>query len=164
MPFSASGLKWGAFSPPVAMPESGTLLAIDYGTRKVGLAIGHRLTGSARPLDPIRYRQSEALMKGLKTICERWHPDHIVIGLPLDGAGEETQMSREIRKFAAALRETIPDVEIDMHDERMSSQRAAEGFARRRSEGRARRSDADRLDSMAAAVILESWMNQHGLL
>jgi putative Holliday junction resolvase len=145
------------------MPESGALLAIDYGTRKVGLAIGHRLTGSARPLEPIRYRQAEALYDGLIAVCKQWQPDRVIVGLPLDGAGEETQMSRDIRKFADELGKRIPAVHIEMHDERMSSQHAAAGFAARRSEGRARRSDASRLDSMAAAVILESWMNQHGI-
>ena len=146
------------------MPESGALLAVDYGTRKVGLAIGHRLTGSARPLEPIRYRQPESLFDGLVAVCKQWRPERMIIGLPLDGAGEETPMSQAIRKFAEELRNRIPSVQIEMHDERMSSQRAAAGFAQRRSEGRARRSDASRLDSMAAAVILESWMSQHGLV
>lgn len=145
------------------MPESGAFLAIDYGTRKAGLAIGHRLTGSARPLEPIRYRQPETLFDGLISVCKQWQPDRIIVGLPLDATGEETRMSRDIRKFADELAKHIPTVHIEMHDERMSSQHAAAGFAGRRSEGRARRSDASRLDSMAAAVILESWMNQHGI-
>ncbi|MEE4297042.1 MAG: Holliday junction resolvase RuvX [Wenzhouxiangella sp.] len=145
------------------MPESGALLAIDYGTRKVGLAIGHRLTASARPLEPIRYRHPEALFDGLAAVCRQWQPERVIVGLPLGGAGEETQMSRDIRKFANELGQRIPTVSIEMHDERMSSQHAAAGFALRRSEGRARRRDAGRLDSMAAAVILESWMSQHGI-
>lgn len=141
----------------------GVLLAIDYGTRKVGLAIGHRLTASARPLEPIRYRQPEALFRGLVEACNQWQPERMIVGLPLDSTGEETPMSRDIRRFAEALQKHIPAVPVEMHDERMSSRHAAAGFAQRRSEGRARRSDAGRLDSMAAAVILESWMSQHGI-
>ncbi|TVS13700.1 MAG: Holliday junction resolvase RuvX [Wenzhouxiangella sp.] len=143
------------------MPESGALLAIDYGTRKVGLAIGHRLTGSAQPLEPIRYRQTAALFDAIRQRLEQWQPGRIVVGLPLAGDGSETDMSRAVRKFAVQLAELDPRSEICFHDERMSSQNAARGFAERRSQGRARKRDAARLDSMAAALILESWMSEH---
>lgn len=144
------------------MPESGALLAIDYGTRTAGVAIGHRLTGSARPLEPIRYRRRETLLSELATVIEQWKPERVVVGLPLSADGEETPMSREIRCFAASLAELAPDLLLELHDERMSSQQAARGFAERRGQGRARRRDAERMDSMAAAVILESWMSDHG--
>jgi len=143
------------------MPESGALLAIDYGTRTAGLAIGHRLTGSARPLEPIRYRRSTTLLTELAAVIKHWQPERIVVGLPLGGEGDETPMSREIRRFAATLAEMAPGRQIELHDERMSSEQAARSFAERRGQGRARRRDADRLDSMAAAIILESWMRDH---
>lgn len=144
------------------MPESGALLAIDYGTRTAGLAIGHRLTGSARPLEPIRYRSQESLMAELAAVIRQWQPERIVVGLPLNGEGEETSMSRQIRRFAERLAEMVPERNVELHDERMSSEQAARAFAERRGQGRARRRDAERLDSMAAAVILESWMSNHG--
>ncbi len=144
------------------MPEGGTLLSIDYGKRTTGLAIGHRLTASARPLEPIRYRQHSGLMGALDAVIRQWQPDCIVVGLPLAGDGSETAMSREVRRFVVRLAETAPGCDICLHDERMSSEQAARGFAERRSQGRARRRDAARLDSMAAAVILESWMREHG--
>lgn len=144
------------------MPESGALLGIDYGTRTAGLAIGHRLTGSARPLQPIRYRRPEVLLTELAAVISQWKPERIVVGLPLNGDGEETTMSRAIRDFAAHLAEIAPGHPVEFHDERMSSEQAARGFAERREQGRARRRDAERLDSMAAALILESWMSQHG--
>lgn len=149
------------FNPRAAMPESGALLAIDYGTRKVGLAIGHPLTGSAQPLEPIRYRRPDALLGELRQRLEQWQPGRIIIGLPLAGDGSETDMSRAVRSFAAQLAGLDPQREICLHDERMSSQNAARGFAERRRQGRARRRDAARLDSMAAALILESWMSEH---
>ncbi len=143
------------------MPERGTLLAIDYGTRKTGLAVGHRLTASARPLEPIRYRQPGGLLQALDGVIRQWQPDCIIVGLPLAGDGSETPMSRQVRQFARSLAETVPECDIRLHDERMSSEQAARGFAERRRQGRARRRDAERLDSMAAAVILESWMQTH---
>lgn len=143
------------------MPEHGVLLAIDYGTRTAGLAIGHALTGSARPLEPIRYRRSAALLDGLSRILAEWRPETVVVGLPLAGDGSETPMSRSIRVFVDQLAERAPGCAIVLHDERMSSAGAAHQFAERRSQGRARRRDAARLDSMAAALILESWMREH---
>lgn len=144
------------------MPESGALLAIDYGTRTAGLAIGHRLTGSARPLEPIRYRSEESLLTELATVIRQWQPARIVVGLPLNGEGGETAMSRQVRRFAERLADMVPERKVVLHDERMSSEQAARAFAERRGQGRARRRDAERLDSMAAAVILESWMSNHG--
>ena len=148
-----------------AMPDDGVLLAIDFGTRKTGLAIGHPLTGSAQPLDPIRYRQEESLLAALGEVVKRWRPGRIIIGLPLAADGSETDMSRNVRAFADQLASRLPELaracEICLHDERMSSQEAARGFAQRREQGRARRRDATRMDSMAAALILESWMSEH---
>ncbi len=147
------------------MPDGGALLAIDYGTRKAGLAIGHPLTGSAQPLEPIRYRQAEALLAAVDQVVQRWRPGRIIIGLPLAADGAETDMSRSVRAFAeqlsARLAQRSSDCPISLHDERMSSQEAARGFAQRREQGRARKRDAARLDSMAAALILESWMSEH---
>lgn len=144
------------------MPERGALLAVDFGTRKAGLAVGHLLTGSARPLDPILYRQPEALLRALVDVVRDWRPARIIVGLPLAADGSETDMSRTVRGFADRLVELEPGCPVCFHDERMSSQEAGRRFARRREQGRARRCDAARLDSMAAAVILESWMNENG--
>lgn len=144
------------------MPEaSGALLGIDFGQRTVGLAVAHRLTGSARPLDPIRYRDSESLMTSLDEVVSRWRPALIVIGLPLAADGGESDMSRRVRAFAAQLRERDATLDVRLQDERLTSHAAAERHASRRQQGRARRRDARRLDSVAAGLILESWMGEN---
>ncbi len=146
------------------MPESadGNWLAIDFGERTIGLAVAHPLTGSARPLDPVRNTSLEGVDQALVDQIRQWRPVEIVIGLPLDGEGNDTGMSRRIRQFAARIAELAPDVPVSLHDERLSSAAAANEFAHRRSQGRARRRDAARLDSLAAAQILDSWMREHG--
>jgi putative Holliday junction resolvase len=144
------------------MPEAaGALLGIDYGQRTVGLAIGHSLTGSARPLEPVRYRDEAGLLERLDDIIAQWRPGHIVIGLPLAGDGSESDMSRRVRDFAHRVSERHPDRPVRLHDERLTSRAAAEHHAARRQQGRARRGDAARLDSVAASLILESWMAEH---
>ena len=144
------------------MPEpAAALLGIDFGQRTVGLAIGHRLTGSARPLDPIRYRDTDSLMASLGEVVRQWRPALAVIGLPLAGDGSESDMSRRVRDFATRLADQHPALEIRFQDERLTSHAAAERHASRRQQGRAKRSDARRLDSVAASLILESWMEEN---
>jgi len=145
------------------MPEvgEGALIGIDFGMRTVGVAVGHRLTGSARPLEPVSYRDDAGLMTGLDRVLAQWRPALAIVGLPLAGDGGETDMSRRVRDFAARLDARHPELEIRFQDERLSSQAAAERHASRRQQGRAKRSDARRLDSVAASLILESWMEAH---
>jgi putative holliday junction resolvase len=148
------------------MPDSrsGNWLGIDYGERLIGIAVAHPLTGSPRPIEPIRNTSPVALEQALGRLLKDWRPVRIVVGLPLNAAGEDTPMSRKIRKFADWLATQAPDAQVLLHDERMSSEAAAREFAHRREQGRARRRDAARLDSMAAALILESWMTEHGIV
>ncbi|NEZ02872.1 Holliday junction resolvase RuvX [Wenzhouxiangella sp. XN201] len=144
------------------MPEpAGTLLGIDFGLRTVGLAVGHHLTGSARPLEPIRYRDTDSLMEQLDDVLSQWRPALLVIGLPLGGDGDESDMSRRVRDFASRLAKRHDAIDIRFHDERLTSHAAAEHHASRRQQGRAKRRDAERLDSVAASLILESWMGEH---
>lgn len=157
------GLMLAAFSPAVDMPE-GNLLGIDYGARTVGLAVAHPLTGSARPLAPIVYRQPEGLATEIRQVLKDWKPTLIVLGLPLDGAGNDTEMSRRIRDFASGLAGWAPSARLVFQDERLTSEAAARAFAERRSQGRARRRDAAQLDSLAAAMILDAWMTEHGIV
>ncbi len=145
------------------MPErpAGALLGVDFGLRTVGLAIGHHLTGSARPLEPLRYRSFDALLDGIEAVLDRWRPSTVVIGLPLASDGNESDMSRQVRQFATRLAARRDGLNIHFQDERMSSVAAAERHASRRQQGRARRTDARRLDSVAAGLILESWMGEN---
>ncbi len=141
--------------------EGGTLLGIDYGTRKVGLAVGHALTGAARPLEPIGHANDRELFRRLVNVLGQWRPARIVVGLPLAGDGSESDMSRKVREFVVQLADQFPGAPVELHDERLTSHAAADVFAERRQGGRARRRDASRLDSLAAALILESWMAEN---
>ncbi len=145
------------------MPDrkAGALIGIDYGTRKVGLAVGHALTASARPLEPIRYSDETALFSALAEVFRQWRPGRVIVGLPLGAEGADSDMTRTVREFARRLSAEHPDLNIDLHDERLTSHAAAGAFANRREAGRARKRDAQRLDSVAAALILESWMAEH---
>jgi putative Holliday junction resolvase len=148
------------------MPEtgSGPWLALDYGERCVGVAMAHPMTGTARPLPPLSHHSSDQLSQDIDALIREWQPSDIVVGLPLAGNGAESAMSRRVRSFVQRLAAANPELNIELQDERMTSEIAARQFAERRRAGRARRRDAASLDSQAAAVILDAWMRDSGKL
>lgn len=144
------------------MPERTTsilILGIDFGARRIGLATGNTLTGTARPLNTLHH--DGAPLDDIDQIIESWKPGLVVIGLPLGADGGETDSSRAAREFGAALQARQPELAIDFQDERYSSRIADAQFARARRDGQARRRDARNLDSVAAAIIVESWLAAH---
>jgi putative Holliday junction resolvase len=132
------------------------VLGIDFGMRRIGLATGNTLTGTAHPLETLRHDGQP--FDQLARVIDTWRPSRIVVGLPLTASGDESETTRSARRFAQALGEAHPDLPIDLHDERYSTRAADARFVEARREGKARRRDARNLDSVAAAVIVESWL------
>ena len=140
-----------------ATPESGNVLAFDYGTRTTGVAIGNRLTARARAL--------AALATGdwarFDALVAEWNPDCFVVGLALARDGGEQPMTRATRAFAAELERRYAR-RAHLHDERYSSGEAARRFADRRARGAAKRKDAAAIDALAAEVVLDAWFAENG--
>lgn len=143
---------------PDPAPDRGAsvVLGIDYGTRRIGIATGNTLTGTARALETITHDGDP--FERLAHLIAQWRPDHVVVGLPLAADGTETDSTRAARRFAAELAERHPGVSVSLHDERFSSRAAQARFVEARRSGQARRRDARKLDGVAAAVIVESWL------
>jgi len=133
-------------------------LGFDVGTRLIGVAVGNRLTGTARPLDILHVRDKQPDWPRLDGIVRQWSPDMLVVGLPLTLDGGSQPITRHARRFAEQLRQRYK-LPVHMQDERHSSQEAARRFARARAAGTKRRRDAEKIDAVAAAVILESWLD-----
>ena len=137
-------------------PVAPVVLGIDFGPRRIGLATGNSVTGTARPLNTIRHAGQP--LADLEQVVREWQPGRIIVGLPLAADGSETAMSRAARTFAAELRTRLGDIAVEFQDERYTSRMADSQFARARRGGHARRRDARNLDSVAAAIIVESWL------
>src|SRR3546814_8195309 len=84
------------------MPDS-TLLAFDYGTKKIGVAIGNTLTRQARPLDILFPVTREQRFSAIAKLLKDWQPDKVVVGLPLATDGSEQYASLRCRRFANQL-------------------------------------------------------------
>jgi putative Holliday junction resolvase len=133
------------------------LFGFDVGTKIIGVAVGNRLTGTARGLAAVAVRDGQPDWQILDTLRREWLPAELVVGLPLDNEGQEQPMTRTARRFAQRIgdRYSLPVV---FTDERMSSQEAARRFAAGRAAGTRKKSDAKNIDAEAAAVILESYL------
>jgi putative Holliday junction resolvase len=133
------------------------LFGFDVGTKIVGVAVGNRLTGTARGIAALPVRDGEPDWQALDTLRREWLPEALIVGLPLDNDGKEQPMTRTARRFAERIgqRYSLP---VTFADERMSSQEAARRFAAGRAAGTRKRSDVRSIDAEAAAVILESYL------
>lgn len=134
-------------------------LGFDVGSRLIGVAIGNRLTLSARPLATAAMREGQPDWSVLDRLQREWQPDALVVGLPLTLEGGEQPASKLARRFAAALEERY-GIAAALVDERHSSREAAGRFADARAAGLRRRRDNARIDADAAAVILERWLTE----
>lgn len=129
-------------------------LAVDYGTKRTGLAICDAAETIASPLKTI-YGQKE-LLKKIAEVIEAESVEAVVLGLPLNMTGSESAQTRLVREFGKQL-EGFLDVPVLLQDERLSSFGAAEKLAEANlTKGKMRQ----RLDAVAAAEILEAFLEQ----
>lgn len=138
------------------MPEPATALGFDVGTRRIGIATGNRISGSASALAVVVATDDADAQ--VDALIAQWRPDALVVGLPLDLDGGEQPISRRARTFAQCLKQRH-DLPVYLVDERYSSREAGSRFAAQRAMGGARRKHAVSLDAIAATVILENWLN-----
>lgn len=134
----------------------GHILSFDFGTRRIGVAVGQAQTGTATPLGTVANGRDPD-WAAIAAYVDEWRPVMLVIGLPLAEDGGETGMSALARSFGQALAKRF-GIEIRFHDERLTSKEAERRFADMRASGGARRKDASRLDALAAKLILENWL------
>ncbi|MFZ5561662.1 MAG: Holliday junction resolvase RuvX [Pseudomonadota bacterium] len=130
------------------------VLAFDFGTKRIGVATGQAVTGTAAPLPPVPARDGLPAWDRLDALLAEWTPEALVVGLPLNMDDSESELSRLARKFARRLaaRYRLP---VFMCDERLSSH-AARGLLR--DVQARRRGKLPALDSTAAVLIAEAWL------
>ncbi|ASP40834.1 Holliday junction resolvase RuvX [Bacterioplanes sanyensis] len=132
-------------------------MAFDFGTKRIGIAVGQRLTATAQPLAPIKARDGIPDWEQLAAIINEWQPDGFVTGLPLNMDGSDSDMSRRALKFARRLEGRYHRPSLT-HDERLSSFEA-KGMVM--ADGGERDFGKHSVDGLAAQLILESWMSEH---
>jgi putative holliday junction resolvase len=138
-------------------PQS--LMAIDYGLRRIGIATAVLITRTASPLTTLPAVNGEPEWGKLDKLIKEWQPDLIVVGLPYNSDGSWSEMGTLARDFAAKLqlRYKLP---IDLIDERYTSAEAGSLLKDQRRQGiRNKKLHKEDVDALAARLIAESWMN-----
>ena len=131
------------------------LLGIDYGTKKIGLAIGQSVTRNSRPLK-ILYNN---YIKEIKNVVDEWGINKIVIGYP--EYKKKSSIHKEIKSFAKNIQMSLDfDIGIIFYDELLTSELAKNTFADMRNDGVTRKKSSD-YDDISASIILQSWINEN---
>ncbi|WP_193075001.1 Holliday junction resolvase RuvX [Pseudomonas sp. FME51] len=132
------------------------VLGFDYGTRQIGVAVGQTLTGNARPLKELRARDGIPDWEQIAALLREWQPDALVVGLPLNMDGTPSEMSARAEKFSRRLHGRF-QLPVHCVDERLSTFEAKQTL---RETGRGTPSSYrdNPVDSLAAALLLETWL------
>ena len=130
------------------MPKPITVMAFDYGTRRVGVAVGNSVTGLGQALKTIAAPTSDSLFKEVETLIREWQPERLVVGKPLHPDGAEHEMTSKAVRFGNQLHGRF-QLEVEWVDERYSSA-VLEGDAQMQ----------DNLDAHSAALLLEQYFSE----
>lgn len=136
----------------------GTYLGFDFGTRRLGIAVGESLTGAARPLTTLACRDGQPDWSTLDRLIAEWRPTALVVGRPCHADGAASDSTRGAERFARRLAGRT-ELAVHVIDERLSSHEAAERLRERGTSGRGQQAS---VDAVAAEVILESWFSTRG--
>ena len=129
------------------------IMAFDFGTQKMGMAVGQSMIESASPLALFPMKDGIPDWNQLLKIIKQHQPTLFLVGLPLNMDDTESELSARSRKFARRLRHQT-NIETLMVDERLTTREARSELEQYQSQGRGRKLAAD---SIAAALFIESW-------
>jgi putative Holliday junction resolvase len=150
--------------PPGERAQIYTVLAFDFGLKRIGLAAGDTLTRTAAPRPAVAVSQSGPDWTAVERELRSLRPRVLVVGAPYNADGTPGSMAPAARRFAAELEKRF-GLPVNMVDERWSSLEANEALKARRASGELRRRiRREDIDSAAAAVILKRWFAGEGRL
>ena len=127
------------------MDKELTIMAFDYGTRRIGVAVGNTLTKAGQPLKMIAEPSEDVRFRAIQDLIKEWQPNQLVVGMPCHPDGTEHEMSAKARRFGNQLHGRF-QLPVDWVDERYTSA-VLEGDPDMR----------DNLDAESAALILEQY-------
>ena len=129
------------------------ILAFDFGTQYIGVAVGQTVTNTSSPLVVLKVdREEKEIWNSISDLIDEWKPDHILIGKPLNMDGTPSDMMRKIDLFFKKIKK-ITNIPCELVDERLTSFEA-KNLAKIDSK-------LDRIDHLAAKIFLDNWIDHH---
>lgn len=139
--------------------DNGTYLGFDYGTHKIGVAVGQRVTGTASPLETIRSEKKIVRWEAIDRLIKTWSPKALVVGIACQPDGQDNPVTPAMRKFCRQLegRYQLPVYPVDEHLTTFESKRLLFDEANLRAH-----QVQEFNDQVAAKLILQTWLNHSG--
>ena len=132
-----------------------TILAVDYGRRKIGLALSDALALTARPLAIVPRTNRSAAFRTLREVSRQHHVGLIIVGCPLHLSGKASDLSNEATRFASRLQKEL-GLPVEMFDERLTTWQAKQILTSHGGSSSENRS----LDALAAAIFLQEYLDE----
>lgn len=130
------------------------VLGFDFGTKRIGVAVGQSITQTATPIDTITAKMGIPDWQEVANLIEQWSPAELVVGVPLKLDGSQLSTTSLAQQFATQLREHT-QLPVHEFEERLSTKSAREMIFER---GGYKALQKSQIDSVAAALILEHWL------
>jgi putative Holliday junction resolvase len=137
--------------------ENLTFLGFDYGLKRIGVAVGQSVTRTASPLAIIKAKNGIPDWEAIAKLIVIWHPQALIVGVPVNPDGTNQEMTAHARRFAKQLH-THYHLPIHEVDERLTTKTAREEIYKK---GGYNALQKEAIDSIAAKLILETWMHEN---
>jgi len=147
------------------------VLGFDFGEKRIGVASGQSITGSANPLVTLNSKHNKPDWLAIEKLISEWQPDALIVGLPFYLDGSKSEMTKRAEKFSRQLEGRF-HLPVHTHNEALSSFEA-ELFLQNQSPGRSSgqspgqscgkktQHNKQDIDKLAAAIIVQSWLEQN---
>ena len=139
------------------MSEPKTILAFDFGLRRIGVAVGQDVTGTASPLGVVANRETGVDHQAIAAVIKEWRPTGIVVGMPSHADGSPGDLQESVEAFIEELQRY--GLDVDTVDERYTSVEAERALKEARATGTRGRISKQMIDSAAAVFIAERYLS-----
>ena len=136
--------------------SKGKYLGIDFGDRRVGIAISDFDKTIAFPRDFLEYERIPALLKSIQKFCEEEDIIKIVLGLPIHMDGTFGERAKKTQVFFEKIKKAMPKMEVDFFDERLSTEYATKALGQ---QGIKAKNQKGKRDALSAQIVLQNYLN-----
>ena len=134
-----------------------SVLGFDFGQKRIGIATGQTITKTASPLTTLKSVNDKPDWDSIEQHIKQWKPDALIVGLPTMLDGSETEITLAAKKFSRQLEHRF-NLPVFLVDENLSSYAAEEHI---KQDMKISKHNKHEIDKMAAAIIVQSWLNTH---
>ena len=127
------------------------IVAFDFGTKKIGVAVGQTATYTSSPLQIIINKDNKVNWSEISILLNEWNPELIIVGKPLNMDGTDSEIMKQVEKFYEKLKNTY-DVDIEYIDERLTTFEAKQILED---------TDIDQVDANAAKILIDNWFEMN---